>query len=118
VEETVQSTIEWLRAHNIDVILVGLQFVDPRLRDAHYIAMRDALRALAAKENVIMLRRDEAVQMIAQATNNGVDSFSEDVERNEASYSCLAEYVARAITLGAFGKRMPTQPELQPQLKQ
>ncbi len=101
VEETVRDAIEWLHAHKVDVILVGLQFVDPRLRDAHYIAVRDGLRALAAKENVIMLRRDEAMQIIGQ-TPDSSESFVETVERNEASYSCLAQYVARAITLARF----------------
>ncbi len=104
VEETVRNTVEWLRAHKVDAILVGLQFVNARLRDAHYIAVRDGLRELAAKENIIILRRDEAIQIIAQAANSGVESFPQDVERNEASYSCLAQYVARAITLGVFGK--------------
>ncbi len=108
VEETVRDAIEWLRAHKIDVILVGLQFVDPRLRDAHYIAVRDGLRALAAKENVIMLRRDEAMQIIGQ-TPDSSESFGENVERNEASYSCLAQYVARAITLAVFGKALRQQ---------
>ena len=108
VEETVRDAIEWLRAHKVDVILVGLQFVDPRLRDAHYIAVRDGLRALAAKENVIMLRRDEAMQFIGQ-TPDSSESFVETVERNEASYSCLAQYVARAITLAVFGKALRQQ---------
>lgn len=108
VEETVRDAIKWLHAHKVDVILVGLQFVDPRLRDAHYIAVRDGLRALAAKENVIMLRRDEAMQLIGQ-TPDSSESFVETVERNEASYACLAQYVARAITLGVFGKRLRQQ---------
>jgi acyl-CoA thioesterase I len=114
VAGTVLRTITWLRAHNIDVILVGLQFVDERLRDAHYIAVRDRLRALGAQENVIILRRDEAVKIIATAGTQDTESFSEDVQRNEASYSCLAQQVARAVALGAFGRRMPPQPDLPP----
>lgn len=34
-------------------------------------------------------------------------SVAEEFERNEAGYNCLAEYVARAITLGVFAKDLP-----------
>ena len=41
--------------------------------------------------------------------------MSEQYERDEAGYNCLAQYVARAITLGTFAKaglprREPTPP--------
>ena len=66
---TVKDQIDWLRAHKVDVVLVGLQFAPE----------------------------------------------SEQFERDEAGYNCLAQYVARAITLGTFAKaglpkREPTPP--------
>jgi lysophospholipase L1-like esterase len=107
---TVKDQIDWLKSHKVDVVLVGLQFAPQMLRDAHYVEVREALRSLAARENVIVIRFYEAMQIIAQAQGPGPEPVIEEFERNEVGYNCLAQYVARAITLGVFGKNMPKQP--------
>lgn len=104
----VKEQIDWLKAHNVDVVLVGLQFAKEMLRDAHYVEVREALRKVAAQENVIMIRFLEAVQIVNQASGGG--PVAEAFAPNEAGYSCLAQYVARAITLGVFAKNMPRRP--------
>ena len=77
----------------------------------HYIEIREILRKLAAKENVIIIRRYEAMQIIDQASAQPAPApVAEEFERTEAGYNCLAQYVARAITLGVFGKNMPKRP--------
>jgi acyl-CoA thioesterase-1 len=93
---TVKDQIDWLKAHNVDVVLVGLQFAKEMLRDAHYVDIRETLRQVAAQENVIVVRFFEAMQI--------------EIEHSEAGYNCLAQYVARAITLGVFGKNIPSPP--------
>ena len=110
---TVKDQITWLRAHKVDVVLVGLQFAPEMLREAHYRELREALRQLAAQEKVIIIRFFEAMQILNQVS--GKDPVVEQFERNEAGYDCLAQYVARAITLGTFAKgglprRAPTPP--------
>ena len=43
---TVKEQIDWLKAHKVDVVLVGLQFANQMLRDAHYVENpRHAARA-------------------------------------------------------------------------
>ena len=42
---TVKDQIDWLKAHKVDVVLVGLQFPTEMLRDAHYIDIRETLRS-------------------------------------------------------------------------
>ena len=105
---TVRDQIAWLRAHKVDVVLVGLQFAPEMLREAHYVELRESLRKLAAQEKVIVIRFFEAMQILSHAAANEplVDQF----ERDEAGYNCLAQYVARAITLGTFAKGMPKRP--------
>jgi len=104
---TVKDQIAWLKAHKVDVVLVGLQFAPQMLRDAHYARIRDRLRAVAAQENVIVVRFFEAMQTIEQAQREGAVPVAEDFDRSEAGYNCLAQYVARAIALGVFAKAMP-----------
>ncbi len=107
---TVTDQIRWLKAHHVDLVLVGLQFAKEMLRDTHYKRIRDTLRKVAAAENVIVIRFYEAMQIINQAATRGPEPVAAAFERDEAGYNCLAEYVARAITLGVFAKSMPKQP--------
>jgi acyl-CoA thioesterase I len=104
---TVRDQIEWLKRHKVDVVLVGLQFAKEMQRDAHYIDIRESLRRVAAQENVIVVRFFEAMQIIEQAAASAPEPTAVEFERNEAGYNCLAQYVARAITLGVFAKDMP-----------
>jgi acyl-CoA thioesterase I len=108
--QTLKDQIDWLKAHKVDVVLVGLQFAPQMLRDSHYVEVRDRLRKLAMAENVIVIRFYEAMQIINQAAGTTGQAVAEDFERNEAGYNCLAQYVARAITLGVFAKNMPKRP--------
>ncbi|MGB7258767.1 MAG: SGNH/GDSL hydrolase family protein, partial [Pseudolabrys sp.] len=61
---TLKDQIAWLKAHKVDVVLVGLQFASQMLRDAHYAEIRDTLRKVAAQENVIVVRFYEAMQIV------------------------------------------------------
>jgi acyl-CoA thioesterase-1 len=107
---TVKDQIDWLKEHKVDVVLVGLQFAKEMVRDPHYVDIRETLRKLAAQQNVIVIRFFEAMQIINQAQNSGPEPVAEEFSRDEAGYNCLAQYVARAITLGVFAKNMPKQP--------
>ena len=48
-EQTVTDTLTWLKEHKVDVVLVGLQYVDRMKVDDNYRAVRDALRKIAAQ---------------------------------------------------------------------
>jgi lysophospholipase L1-like esterase len=110
LRESVQSTIRWLKEHNVDVVLAGLQYVDRVSQDDHYYRVREMLREIAAKEHVMIIRRYEAMQFIAAAQEAGGGPVPDEFERTEAGYNCLAQYLASAITVGAFGKGMSGRP--------
>jgi lysophospholipase L1-like esterase len=118
LEETVIDTIRWLKEHKVDVVLVGLQYVDRMEQDAHYKAVREMLRKVAAKENVMIVRRYEAQRLLAQAEGSGGGLVPDEFERSESGYVCLAQYMARAITIGLFGHKLmhrsPAQEQAQP----
>lgn len=109
-ETVVRDQIVWLKQHQVDVVLVGLQFANEMLRDLNYIKIRETLRDLAAQENVLVIRFFEAMQIINQAASNGPGPTAYDFERDDEGYNCLAQYVARAITLGIFAKALPGKP--------
>jgi lysophospholipase L1-like esterase len=116
---TVEDTLNWLKEHKVDVVLVGLQYVGQMALDDHYKATRDLLRKIAAKENVMIVRRYEAQQFLERAESGGGGLVPDEFERTEAGYICLAQYMARAITLGIFGHKLkamaPASPPAEPQ---
>ena len=65
------------------------------------------------RENVIIVRRYEAMETIDKARRAEADGTVDEFERNEAAYSCLAQYVARAISVALFGRNLrPSPPAL------
>jgi hypothetical protein len=68
------------------------------------------LRKIAAQENVMIVRRYEAQRLLQQAEKSGGGLVPDEFERNEAGYVCLAQYMARAITLGIFGQSLRMRP--------
>ena len=68
-DKTVRSTIVWLRENKIDVVLVGLQYSPRFARDDNYIAIRDDLFKIASEENILYVRRYNAMQFIEKARN-------------------------------------------------
>jgi lysophospholipase L1-like esterase len=107
---TVTTTVRWLKQHKVDVVLAGLQYVGRVSQDEHYYRVRELLREIAVKENVMIIRRYEATQFIAAAQESDGGFVPDEFERTEAGYNCLAQYLASAITLGVFGKGMSARP--------
>ncbi len=114
LETTIVDTVRWLKEHNVDVVLVGLQYVNSMEQDDNYRAVRDLIRRIGTQENVMIVRRPEAQRMLSHAAVSGGGLEPDEFERSEAGYTCLAQYVARAITLGLFGAGNPPRQPQQP----
>jgi lysophospholipase L1-like esterase len=121
IESAIVDTIHWLKEHKVDLVLVGLQYVDRMTQDDHYRAVRELMRKVAAKENVMIVRRYEAQRLLTQAEASGGGLVPDECQSSETGYVCLAQYMARAITLGIFGRALrmvpitPPQPQQRPQ---
>jgi len=104
---TVQSTVQRLKEHRVDTVLVGLQYSPRVAQDPHHTAIRQALRAIASAENVLLVRRFEAMQFV-EKTKEG-DLLSRDgLHQNDVGYRCMAEHIARAVVLSAFAFNRPS----------
>ncbi|MBV9753004.1 MAG: SGNH/GDSL hydrolase family protein [Hyphomicrobiales bacterium] len=104
--ETVKDTLQWLKDHQVDTVLVGLQFTPRAAKDEHYTAIRNALRELAVSENVLLVRRFEAMQFIERATQTNLLS-GDDLHLNDLGYRCMAEHIARAVIVSTFLLKRP-----------
>lgn len=104
-EQVVTDTVQWLKQHNVDVILVGLHYARSLAKNAHYQAIRASLRRVAQTENVLRLGRYEAMEVLSRTIDTGSNRpVLEDFGMTEAGYNCMAQYLARTITVGLFAK--------------
>jgi acyl-CoA thioesterase-1 len=94
-EAVVRAGVSWAKDNGVDVLLVGFE-TNPWLHDqSEAKAIREATRRIAQSENVLYLRRLEAMQFLAKTRKSaaeGGNPFSLD-----AGYDCLAEQVAQAL---------------------
>ena len=104
----VSDTLAWLRRHNVDVVIVGLHYLRRLADDPHYQAIRAALSQIGEEQKVLRIGRYEAMQVIEQtrASRNGPPP--NEFSLTEDGYSCLAEYVARAVASGVFARKDPS----------
>ncbi|WP_245276337.1 SGNH/GDSL hydrolase family protein [Methylocapsa aurea] len=103
-EATVRSTIGWLKENRIDVVLVGQQYTTRFARDANYSAIRDSLQRIAAEENILYVRRYDAMRFIAKAHANLELMSRDNFHLNDLGYQCMAEHVAHAVIVSLFVK--------------
>lgn len=103
-EQTVRSTVDWLKSDKIDVVLVGLQYTPKFSRDDNYKDIRDVLLRIASSNNVLYIRRYEAMQFIARARATPMMS-ADEFHLNDLGYRCMAEHIAQAVIANLFVRR-------------
>jgi lysophospholipase L1-like esterase len=99
---TVSEAVAWLKEHKVDVILVGLRYTRSMAKDLHYQAMRTAIQEVAKDQNVLRIGRYEAEETLERIRGEQGGVPISPAEVSEASYVCMAEYLARAIAAGLF----------------
>ncbi len=102
---TVRETLDWLKVHDVDVVIVGLHYLRNLVRDTHYQAIRQALNLAADEFKVLRIGRYEAMQVIEQARQVGKGPSPNAFTLTETGYACLSEYVVRAVTSRAFARQ-------------
>lgn len=105
-EQTLTDMAQWLKSHNVDLVLVGLHYLRGFRTDARYQAIREVIRRVALKENVLRIGRYEVGEIVDKA--RAADLVPPDeFQLTEEGYSCMAELAARALTTGLLAKRAP-----------
>ncbi len=117
-EDTLRSTISWLKASDIDVMLVGLQYAPKFARDESYTVIRAALKQVAVEENVLYVNRFDAMQFIAKQQDAANLMSPDELHENDLGYECMAEHIGRAVIANLFVRRRdlpkPAPPAAQP----
>jgi len=97
-----RDALQWLKRQGVDTVLIGLQYSPRVAQDEAATAIRRAIRDLAAEERVLLVRRYEAMQFIANAKEGELLS-GDELHQNDLGYRCMAEHIARALVISALG---------------
>jgi acyl-CoA thioesterase I len=110
--DTVLSTIRWLKEHQIDVVLIDLQYSPATDKDARNKAFEQVIAEAAAAENVLLVRRYDAMRFLALTKWEGLVS-GDGLHQNDLGYSCMAEHVAHAVVASAFSRGPSAAPKIE-----
>jgi lysophospholipase L1-like esterase len=97
---SLDETVLWLKSHNIDVVLVDPQYTAALARDEYYARVVKAIEEIARKDRVPLVRRFEAMRYLAGERKARGYLATDQFHLNDLGYRCMAEHVARAITVG------------------
>jgi lysophospholipase L1-like esterase len=102
-EADLRDGVRWARENGVDVLLIGFE-ANPWLHDdQEVLAVREATSRVAKKENVLYLRRYEAMQFLARTRSRaeqGDEPFTAEI-----GYDCMAEQVAQALAANMVLRR-------------
>ncbi len=113
VAATIRETIAWLRDHRVDTVLIGLHYSRSLARDPHYQEMRKVIGDVAKSENVLKVSRYEVMETLSRLQRGG-ELTETDAEMTATGYDCMAEYLARSLALGIFGRQKGMPPQVAP----
>ena len=99
---TLTEAVAWLRAHDIDLVLIGMRYAPEAAKDEQYQAIRQAVREVAIAESVPRVRRYEASEAVARMR---AGAHADPAVAADAAQDCMADWLAQAVAVGLFGRR-------------
>ena len=95
---SMNETIDWVKSHDMDLVLVDPQYTASLAADEYYGHFVQAVRDAAARAKVPLVQRYEATRYLA-AGGRGGGALKDQFRLSDLSWRCMAEHVARAITV-------------------
>lgn len=100
--QSVDETVRWIVARRIDVVLVDPQYTASLARDEHYNLVVKTIQEVARRDRVPLVQRYGSMRYLADhaAQRLGESYLAKDrFHLNDLGYRCMAEHLARAITV-------------------
>lgn len=112
LKATLTDTVKWLKAHDVDVVLIGLRYVRSIARDAGFQQIRNAIAEVVRDESILRIGHYAAVEAIDRLRRQQGETPSE-LDLTDAGSTCMADFLSRALAVGLFAKprqQMPGAP--------
>ena len=109
------EAVAWIRSHGIDVVLVDPIYTASMAADVDYNRIVDAVRTVAAHEQVPLVRRYEALHYLSSRTDKGEGHMlGRQFRLNDLGLRCMAEHVALTIATSLMRTEAAPEPETAP----
>lgn len=117
--EALDEAVKYVKSHDIDVVLIDPLYTQSMAEDESYNSIVHKVQDVAAREGVPLVRRYDAMRFLAAIKEKGeTHMLGRQFRLNDLGLRCMAEHVARAITLsllqsdpGATGTVVPPRPQ-------
>src|SRR5208337_3263659 len=96
-QSTVRGALQFLKAGQFDVLLIGPQWTRKLAGNPAYVAVRDATAQVARIEGVALVSRYDAMRKLAEASGREDFIGPDQLHMNDRGYRCLAEQVAATL---------------------
>jgi lysophospholipase L1-like esterase len=95
---TLREALRFVKQHNADVLLVGMQWSRKLAANPNYGAIRDVTTRIAREEGVTLVSRYEAMRQLGEATGREDFIGPDHLHMNDKGYRCLAEQIAATLS--------------------
>jgi lysophospholipase L1-like esterase len=95
-----QKTLAWLKARNIDVMLINPQYGRSLVKDAFYEDVVKAISEVAQEAQVPVVDRFGAMRKLELESHRPVFLSADNLHMNDEGYRQLAEQLTSAIVSG------------------
>ncbi|MCE4225549.1 SGNH/GDSL hydrolase family protein [Methylobacterium sp. C25] len=117
--DALKDTVEWIKSHHIDVVLIDPLFTQSVAEDESYNGLVHKVQDVAVAQGVPLVRRYEAMRFLSASADKGSEThmLGRHFRLNDLGLRCMAEHVTRAITLSLLQPDLAVAPAAEPQAK-
>lgn len=92
-----RQTLAWLKAQQVDVILINPQYGERLIQDAYYVRVVAAIADVAKEAQIHLVDRFDTMRKLQQENGDRYYLSADNLHMNDEGYRCLAQQLAEAI---------------------
>ncbi len=97
--EALDESVQWVKSHGIDIVLIDPVFTESLADDAYYTQMVRTVQEVARREAVPLVHRYAAMRFLSTQRTTEAHMLGRHFRLNDLGLRCMAEHATRAITL-------------------
>jgi len=102
-KETLSRTVRWLKAHQVDVVLIGLRYQRSLAANEGFQRIRKVIRDVVREQSILRIGHYESIEALDRIRRQQGEPTSE-MDLTDAGSNCLADFLSRALAVGLFAK--------------
>lgn len=111
LKDTLTRTVVWLKAHDVDVVLIGLRYQRSLATNEGFQRIRKVIRDVVREEAILRVGHYESIEALDRLRRQEGEPLTEP-DLTDAASNCLADFLSRALAVGLFAKPRNERPPL------